>query len=251
MTAPLIQVENLVYRHPQATLPIFDNFAIGMETGACHVLLGRSGCGKSTLLRLIAGLIKPESGNITVDQGRHNPPGWKQFLFQDYDSFPWLTVFENVMKGSGPPPYPTKDKVDSILERVGLGHAKHLYPRALSGGMRKRLGFARTLVRQPKLLLLDEPFASLDIALRMEMYALLQELILEHGTTVVLVSHDLHEALLLGDHIYVLGGMPAQVATHLANPLAHPRTEAILSDPFYSKAHTLLTDSIHRNSTTF
>jgi ABC-type nitrate/sulfonate/bicarbonate transport system ATPase subunit len=244
MTTPLIQIQNLNYRHPQADKLIFDNFSREMESGACHVLLGRSGCGKSTLLRLIAGLVKPQSGMITVDGGQENPAGWKQFLFQDYDCFPWLTVFENVMLGSGPPPYPTKDKVDMILERVGLAHAAHLYPRALSGGMRKRLGFARTLVRQPKLLLLDEPFASLDIALRREMYALLQELIMEHGTTVILVSHDLHEALLLGDHIYVLGGYPVQVTTHIVNPLQHPRTESILTHDFYSKAHTVLTNAI-------
>jgi ABC-type nitrate/sulfonate/bicarbonate transport system ATPase subunit len=245
MTNDLMHVQSLAYTHDGADKTLFENFSMNFAAGKCHVLLGRSGGGKSTLLRLIAGLIKPQAGQVIIEG--ESKPGSQQFLFQDYDSFPWLTVFDNVRKGSGPPPYPSHEDVEKILSRVGLLQAKDLYPRALSGGMKKRLGFARCLVRQPRLLLLDEPFASLDIALRLEMYALLQELIAEHGTTVILVSHDLHEALLLGDTIIVLGGQSVQMVAHINNALPYPRSEEVVTDPFYAVAHAKLTAAIHNN----
>lgn len=235
---PLIEIDQMTYSHPQIHQPIFKKFSMTFTSGECHVLLGRSGCGKSTLLRLVAGLLQPQSGTIaTYHSGQ-------QFLFQDYDSFPWLTVFDNVKIGSGPPSYPSDGDVIRILERVGLSHVKDKYPKDLSGGMRKRLGFARTLIRKPQLLLLDEPFASLDIALRIEMYGLLQELILEHKTTVLLVSHDLHETLILGDQIYVLGECPATVIQQIANPFKHPRTEDIVHSEFYANTHQSIADRL-------
>jgi ABC-type nitrate/sulfonate/bicarbonate transport system ATPase subunit len=244
MIHPLIALQHIHYRHPDGDTNLFQDFSLNLEPGQCHVFLGRSGCGKSTLLRLVAGLIKPAQGAIAFPSVAAGTKIQQQFLFQDYDCFPWLTVFENVRKGSGPAPYPTADEVNAILEKVGLIHKKDVYPRSLSGGMRKRLGFARTLVRKPQLLLLDEPFASLDIALRSDMYDLLQELMADHGTTVLLVSHDLHEALILGDQLYVLGNCPATVVKHIANPFAHPRTEDIVRNEFYAQTHQLIADQL-------
>lgn len=242
MTENLVVLYNIGYQHPESDKPIFKDFSLSLEKGKCHIFLGRSGCGKSTLMRLIAGLIQPISGQVSFPGTDTSQKAWMQFLFQDYDCFPWLTVFDNVHKGSGPAPYPSAHAVEDILKRVGLWEKRDLYPRALSGGMRKRLGFARTLVRRPKLLLLDEPFASLDIALRSDMYDLLQELMAEHNTTILLVSHDLHEALVLGDTMYVLGHQPADIIYRIDNPFQHPRGEEVVQSDFYTGTHKQIAD---------
>lgn len=199
-------------------------------------LLGPSGCGKSTLLRLIAGLQKPTSGEIHVSNAMNRGVG---MLFQDYDAYPWLSVHDNVKRGSGPEPFPSLAAVNETLAAVGLNDHAKKYPAELSGGMRKRLALARCIVRQPSILLLDEPFASLDLAARFDMYALLQETACSSkstaGCSVVLVTHDIQEAILLSDRILVLSPRPMQLREVIAVPFAHPRSTANIGMPEFAR----------------
>lgn len=214
--------------------PIVDGVDLHIAPNSFNIILGRSGCGKSTLLRLIAGLEKPTQGSI---KWAKNKPKLA-YLFQDYDAYPWLNVFDNVRQGSGPAPYPKDKAIERILNDVGLWDARHKYPSELSGGMRKRLGLARCLVRRPEVLLLDEPFSALDMSLRDDMYALIQKMVADTGCTVIMISHDLHEALLLADRLLVCSPRPAKIMADIANTLPHPRGEDIVATAFYRQTHT-------------
>ncbi len=165
-------------------------------------------------------------------------------VFQSFALFPWLTVLQNVelgLEALGIESTTRRRRALAAIDLIGLDGFESAYPKELSGGMRKRLGFARCLVRAPRLLLLDEPFASLDVALKADMYGLLQELIAIQGTSVILVSHDLHEALLLGDEIYVLRNQPAAITQRFTNPFSHPRGEELVQSPFYAQTHKMVT----------
>ncbi len=238
LTAPILTVRGLDFFHGQQQ--ILGGVDLEVPARQVTVLVGPSGCGKSTLLRIFSGLETPQAGTVDFrsQPGAHGAR--LAYLFQDYDSFPWMTVEENVREGSGPQPYPAREAVEQILTEVGLADHRHKYPAELSGGMRKRLGLARCLVRRPSLLLLDEPFSSLDMATRAEMYALVQRLMRETACTIVLVSHDLHEALLLGDRLLVCSTRPMHILESIGNTLPHPRTPHIVQEPFYRETHERL-----------
>lgn len=194
-----------------------------LARGEILALVGPSGCGKSTLLRLVAGLDRPTSGRITFHDVMTHDATHVRYLFQDYDAFPWLTVYENVRSGSGCAPHPKSSDVLDMLASVGLTGTEQRYPAELSGGMRKRLALARCLVRRPRILLLDEPFSSLDIDTRHELYSLVQELWIKDGTSVLLVTHDLDEAIQLADRIIVSAPRPMRISETIDVPLRRPR----------------------------
>lgn len=219
MNQNLLQLSDVGFSYDNKT--VIKDVSLEIASGEIVSILGSSGCGKSTLLRLIAGLERPSSGDI------HGNNIVLRFLFQNYDAFPWFTVWENVHAGSGPPPYPSYSDVKAVLTEVGLWEDKDRYPAELSGGMRKRLGLARCLVRKPSIVLLDEPFSSLDIDTRWEMYELLQQLWSETACTIIIVTHDIHEAILLSDRIVVMPKTPAADLISIEVTLAHPRSEAI------------------------
>ena len=220
---------------------VLEKVNIDIPAGRIVSILGPSGCGKSTVLRLISHLEEPLGGRVATGNNNSLEKQQLRFLFQDFDAYPWYTVWQNVKLASGPKPYPSDQLVSQILDEVGLLNQKNRYPSELSGGMRKRLGLARCLVRHPSTLLLDEPFSSLDVDTRWDMYDLLQRLLLENRCTVVMVTHDIHEAILLSDNILVFSKPPVTTPHSIEVTLKRPRTEAIAELPEYAAIrHTVI-----------
>lgn len=225
--------------------PVILSVSLDIQRGTVISLLGPSGCGKSTLLRLVAGLEIPTDGQITfAADSRSRSTDLLRFLFQDYDAYPWLTVRENVRSGSGIEPLPSIDAVDEMLHRVGLADSKGRYPAELSGGMKKRLALARCLIRRPALMLLDEPFSSLDFEAKCGLYNLVQNLWAENQSTVILVTHDPHEAILLSDRILVSAPKPFRVIEDISVGFDHPRVDSIINTVEYSKIRQQLTKAL-------
>ena len=196
-----------------------NGMTLTVEKGEVHMLVGPSGCGKSTLLNLVAGLETPTSGTIKVGGVPVVGPGAERgFVFQDGGLFPWLNVQHNVEFGLKQAGIPTKERTEksrAMLARMGLGGFESRYIHELSGGMRQRVAIARSLVLNPEVLLMDEPFSALDALTREDMYGLLQELWAQIPTTVLFVTHNVREAVTLGDRVTLLAPRPARiVATH-------------------------------------
>jgi ABC-type nitrate/sulfonate/bicarbonate transport system ATPase subunit len=225
----MITVEALAF-HYQST-PVFENFDWQVEDGDFWAVLGPSGCGKSTLLALLAGLRLPNAGKVRINgKTLLRPRPQTGLVLQDYGLLPWATVRQNAGLGlevrrfygadgihapRDPAPH---QSVDRWLERLGLSAVADQYPAQLSGGQRQRTAIARTLVLQPDLLLMDEPFSSLDAPTRESLQALTLELAAEQGLALVLVTHSLEEAALLGRRILLLHEPPNRAATIIENP---------------------------------
>ncbi|HDR9759526.1 TPA: ABC transporter ATP-binding protein [Burkholderia cepacia] len=213
-------------------------------------LLGPSGCGKSTVLNALAGFVRPTAGSVTVGGRPVDAPGPERgVVFQDANVFPWMTVEENVTAG----PRFRGQRVDKdmkrraadIIRRVGLaGHEKHL-PRELSGGMRQRLGLARTLLNDPGMLLMDEPFGALDAQTRIIMQELLLELWERDKKTVLFITHDLDEALLLGDRVIVMSASPGKVKFEHVVGFPRPRDYSLTGTFEFQQAKQKLFDILH------
>jgi NitT/TauT family transport system ATP-binding protein len=205
------------------------------------ILLGPSGCGKSTVLRMIAGLETPSAGRITLAGRPVNGPGRERgMVFQGYTSFPWLNVRDNVGYGlriNGDVDALAEGTVGHFLDRVGLSQFADAWPHQLSGGMRQRVALARALANTPDVLLMDEPFGALDAETRWQMQELLLDVIRRERMTVVMVTHDVEEALLLGDQVVFLSRHPGRVRTILHPPFksdaAIGTREALRAHPRY------------------
>jgi NitT/TauT family transport system ATP-binding protein len=225
----MITVEALTF-HYQAT-PVFENFNWQVEYGDSWAILGPSGCGKSTLLALLAGLRFPSAGKVRINgEALLRPRPHTRVILQDYGLLPWATVRQNAGLGlkvrnfygadgiHAPRDHPPDQSVDSWLERLGLSAVADKYPAQLSGGQRQRTAIARTLVLKPDLLLMDEPFSSLDAPTRESLQALSLELAAEQSLTLVLVTHSLEEAALLGRKILLLNAPPNRATQVIENP---------------------------------
>ncbi len=203
--------------------PVLSGIRLTLAPGEIVSLVGASGCGKSTLLRIIAGLDVEYRGSVRLDgkpvQGVGQDIG---FVFQEPRLFPWLTVAENVAFDLGRAG--RKDaKALALLDEVGLSGLDQRLPKQLSGGQAQRVAIARGLYREPRVLLLDEPFSAVDAFTRMKLQDLLVSLARKHGITVLLVTHDAEEAVLLSDRVLVLEAGPGRVARELGIDLARPR----------------------------
>ncbi|HEX7995954.1 MAG TPA: ABC transporter ATP-binding protein, partial [Streptosporangiaceae bacterium] len=196
-------------------------------------LLGPSGCGKSTLLRIIAGALEPDAGSV-VAGGRQvsGPAPDRGMLFQSPMLFPWLTTKQNVLFGPRAQRAARVEERDdpeldalagAILETVGLGQFSDAFPHELSGGMQHRAAFARAMVTRPSLLLMDEPFGALDALTRVRMHEFLLQMWEQYQITIVFVTHDIEEAVLLGDRVAVMGGGPPRICEVIQVPLRRPR----------------------------
>jgi NitT/TauT family transport system ATP-binding protein len=197
---------------------VLENIDITIESGSFVALVGPSGCGKTTLLKMLLGEERPTSGRILLDGVPLKPePDWDRgVVFQRYSVFPHLTVLGNVLVGRefeksrflgrlfGTRREAAVEDARTLLKSVGLSDHENKYPAALSGGMQQRLALAQALMRKPKVLLLDEPFGALDPGIRAEVHALMNELWVEQGITVVMVTHDLSEAFRLGTRVIAL-----------------------------------------------
>ncbi|MET0185846.1 MAG: ABC transporter ATP-binding protein, partial [Achromobacter sp.] len=207
--------------------------------GEFVALLGPSGCGKSTLLNLIAGFEAASGGTLTVAGTPITQPGPDRgVVFQEAALFPWLNVWENVVFGpkiAGLPRSQYEDRAREMLEITGLsGFTKHL-PVQLSGGMRQRVGIARVLTLGSKVLLMDEPFGALDAQTRLTMQELLLSVWQTLRTTVVFVTHDIDEAILLADTIYVMSARPGRIATRITVPIERPRSIDLITGDVFNR----------------
>jgi NitT/TauT family transport system ATP-binding protein len=215
--------------------PVLDRIDLVIDKGEFVSLIGPSGCGKSTLLKLISGLTSPGSGSILVD-GQTPVQARKtvSYIFQDATLLPWRTVSRNVGLGLELEHVSLEtriQKVDSLIELVGLSHVARAYPRQLSGGMKMRVSVARALATTPRLLLMDEPFGALDEMTRDRLNEELLRLRAEQNWTAVFVTHSVAEAVFLSTRIIVLAPSPGRVAQEITIPLPFPRTSATRESP--------------------
>jgi NitT/TauT family transport system ATP-binding protein len=201
-------------------------------------ILGPSGCGKSTLLNMVAGFDRPTGGSVRFSGEEIVAPSpQRAVVFQEPALFPWLSVMQNVVFGpktQGQPAAEYRARAAQIIEQVGLQGFESSYPAELSGGMRQRVGIARVLIMQPQVLLMDEPFGSLDAQTR----SLMQELLLavweRHHQTVLFVTHDIEEALLLADSVSVMTARPGRIKTRLPVDLPRPRALDVVTSPLFN-----------------
>src|ERR1700749_1962634 len=210
--------------------PVLSDVSMSMKTGEIVALLGRSGSGKSTLLRLIAGLTRPTQGTVKIGGEPVDGPAKEvAMVFQSFALFPWLDVLDNVEIGprsNGGPLDETRKRALKEIDTIGLDGFESAYPKELSGGMRQRVGFARALVMQPKILLMDEPFSALELltpeTLRTDLLDLWQDKTIP-TKAIFVVTHNIEEAVLLADRIIVLGRNPGRVRTDFEVNLPSPR----------------------------
>jgi sulfonate transport system ATP-binding protein len=200
---------------------------IDLVVGRCEVvsLVGTSGCGKSTLLRIVSGLERPSSGEVRIERRLVTTPTPDvAMVFQEPRLMPWLTVRDNVRLALiGLPRDAQNARIDEALDKVGLADFAGALPRQLSGGMAQRAAIARALVRKPSVLLLDEPFSALDSFTRLKLQDHLAALWRDGGFTLILVTHDVEEAVILSDRVVVMRGQPGRIACEIAIDLPRPR----------------------------
>jgi NitT/TauT family transport system ATP-binding protein len=201
-------------------------------------ILGPSGCGKSTLLNMVAGFDRPTGGSVRVAGEEILAPSPRRaVVFQEPALFPWLTVFDNVVFGpktQGRPSAEYRAHAAQIIEQVGLRGFEANYPAELSGGMRQRVGIARVLIMRPEVLLMDEPFGSLDAQTRSLMQELLLEVWERHHQTVLFVTHDIEEALLLADRVCVMTARPGRIKKSIAVGTPRPRSIEVTTTPEFN-----------------
>jgi ABC-type nitrate/sulfonate/bicarbonate transport system ATPase subunit len=220
----------------KAALLVVDGVSFEVASGEFVALVGPSGCGKSTLMNIIAGFERPDAGSVLIDGKEQKGPGKNGILISQYGSvFPWLTVRENLMFGLEEQDRSLagarrskEDLADHYAAMVGLKGFEKSYPHELSGGMLKRVELARALVVKPEILYMDEPFSALDALMNLRMRDELLRILAEERHTVLLITHDVEEAVHMADRVIVLGPRPASIQATFEVPFAHPRK---LSEP--------------------
>jgi NitT/TauT family transport system ATP-binding protein len=240
---PHVTIRGLSKRFDDAV--IYDNFDLDIPRGQLVSVFGPNGCGKSTLINMIAGLTPADAGEILFDGMRLGEIKFG-YVFQNYREalFPWLRAFDNIaypLKMMKVAPADRKARTERLVARLGIKLDLNLYPYHMSGGQQQLVSIMRALVVEPEILFLDEPFSALDYEMTLFMREQLQKLFMESGTTMVMVSHDLEEAVYLADRVLLLSRRPARIADFAPVGLARPRADATLSDPEFVrlKAHCL------------
>lgn len=252
----MINIHNLSFGYPN-TPELFRNISLHISRGETWAILGPSGCGKTTLLYLLAGLKFPTSGEVTIHGEKIlRPRPHSGLILQDYGLLPWSTVRENVALGVNvrkfygadgkhtPDDFIPKDNVESWIQRLGLSEVVDKFPAQLSGGQRQRTAIARTLALEPDLLLMDEPFSSLDAITRENLQNLTLSLCEEQNITLVIVTHAIEEAAMLGKKILLLDTAPNSTARIFENPNAGSRNSA----EFHAMCETLWGEMQKRNA---
>jgi ABC-type nitrate/sulfonate/bicarbonate transport system ATPase subunit len=223
-----------------------ENVSISLAQGEFLAIIGPSGCGKSTLLRLAAGLDFPTSGEVTF-AGRpvSCPSPERGLVFQAYNSFPWLSVRQNIAFGlDGDAVAQREDEIKKWLEVTGLSEFSDSYPKTLSGGMRQRMALARSMIMNPKLLLLDEPFGALDEHTRERMQQLLLRTVAASSCSIIIVTHDVREAILLSDRVIQMSPRPGKVENVFLSPLSKPRSREQMKTPEFMALHQKIVDQL-------
>jgi len=250
MSKALLDLTQLGMRFPtpNGEFIALKNVNLQIEKGEFVSLIGHSGCGKSTVLNLVAGLHLPTDGGVIVDGREVSGPGPERaVVFQNHSLLPWLTVYQNVElavkqiarqhSGSNNTNQWIKDQVEHYLDLIQMSHAADKKPDEISGGMKQRVGIARALALQPKVLLMDEPFGALDALTRAHLQDSLMKIQAELNNTVIMITHDVDEAVLLSDKIVMMtNGPAATIGEVLAIDLPRPRDRvALADDPQYQK----------------
>jgi NitT/TauT family transport system ATP-binding protein len=241
-----LQDVSLSYRtEADSSLLALDHINLQVQPGEFLCIVGPSGCGKSTLLHLIAALQKPTSGSVLIDDNLVASPGTDRILiFQEHGLFPWLTVGQNVefgMKMKGLPKAEREEKTRYYLRLVHLSQFKDSRPHQLSGGMRQRVALARALATEPDVLLMDEPFAALDAQTRDLLHDELEKIWAETGRTIIFVTHNVREAVRLGDRVALMSFRPGRIKQEFAVDLPRPRH---LEDPNVARAAREILDHL-------
>ncbi|SDB54091.1 ABC transporter ATP-binding protein [Belnapia rosea] len=249
-----LEISQLSVAFPKAPVPVLREIDLQIARGEYVSVIGHSGCGKSTLLNVIAGLLPATAGGVVLEGREIAGPGPdRAVVFQNHSLLPWLTCYENVRLAVDQTLGRTLSRAerhDWVLENLGLvrmTHAKDKRPNEISGGMKQRIGIARALSMKPKVLLLDEPFGALDALTRAHLQDQVMEIHASRGTTVVMITHDVDEAVLLSDRIVMLTNGPnARIGEILEVDLPRPRDRlALAADPRFVAARTSVLEFLH------
>ncbi|MGP6170005.1 ABC transporter ATP-binding protein [Microbacterium sp. A204] len=240
--SPFIEVRDVsqVFRTTsRGEVAALKDIDLTIREGEFLSVLGPSGCGKSTLMRIVAGLVPPTSGEVLLQGKRVTKPGRDVgVVFQQAALFPWRTVKKNVLLSAemlGLDSTQAEARAEELLEMVGLGHAKNLYPYELSGGMQQRASIARALLHDPALLLMDEPFGALDALTRETMGLELLRIWDQSRKTVIFITHDVDEALFLADRVLVMAARPGRINELIEVDLPRPRDLDMMSSPEFGE----------------
>jgi NitT/TauT family transport system ATP-binding protein len=238
---PILEINSLrkIFHIKGSSLTVLDGIDFSVNKGEMICILGRSGCGKSTLLKMLAGFLSPSSGEILLNGKPVADPGPDRcVVFQEDTLFPWLTVKENIafgLKGQTRDKKAFDEEVERFLSLVGLSEFRNYLPREISGGMKQRVALARVLILKPEVLLMDEPFASLDAQTREEMQNFLLSLWENLSHTIIFVTHDVTEAVTLADRILVMSKDPGRICEEIRVDLPRPRKREKSDFLFFSR----------------
>ncbi|HUL91788.1 MAG TPA: ABC transporter ATP-binding protein [Burkholderiales bacterium] len=257
MTERYLQIDGVrkVFETKKGAFCALEGISLDIRAGEFVSLIGHSGCGKSTLLNIVAGLLEASEGHILLANREVTGPGPDRgVVFQNHSLLPWLTCFENVQLavervfGATEKKAAVKDRVQRALELVQLGHAEDKYPHEISGGMKQRVGIARALSIEPKVLLLDEPLGALDALTRARLQDELMRIVSTTGSTVLMVTHDVDEAVLLSDRVVMMtNGPAARIGGVLEIDLPRPRNRlALAGDRRYMALRAELLEFLYR-----
>ncbi len=243
---------SLSYASERGALQVLDDVSYGIDEGDFVAIIGPSGCGKTTMMNMLAGFLKPTSGQVLLDGEPVEGPGPERgVIFQEYGVFPWLSVKDNIafglrLKASRR----NAREIDEICARymrlMGLSDFANAFPKTLSGGMRQRLAIARAYAVQPQFLLMDEPFGALDAQTRSNMQNLLLEALATERKTVMLITHSVEEAIYLASRIIVVTARPARVREIIDVPFGYPRSEGLHEEKLFGELRSHIRDVVMR-----
>jgi nitrate/nitrite transport system ATP-binding protein len=256
INSPFLEIKNVskVYPTPTGNYTVLENVDLAVTEGEFVCLIGHSGCGKSTLLNMISGFTEPTTGIVNLEDNPIVEPGPdRMVVFQNYALLPWKTAYENVYLAVQTvfpklPPAEWKAITDEHIDMVGLTEAADKRPNELSGGMKQRVSIARALAIRPKVLILDEPFGALDPSTREELQDELLAIWRDHKITVLMITHDIDEALYLADRVVMMTNGPAATIGEILNlPFSRPRNRSrMMEDPRYYELRNEALDFLYR-----
>lgn len=239
MASLVIEELGKTFGEGEKAVTALQDISMQVEEGEFAVVVGPSGCGKSTLLNIVAGLEQETEGQALINGRRIKGPGADRgMVFQSYTLFPWLTVRKNVEFGLRIKGIPADERAKTArryLELVGLSEFENALPSELSGGMKQRTAIARVLANKPEMLLMDEPFGALDAQTRLQLQDLTLDVWREENATVLFITHDIDEAILLADNVYVMSKRPGKIVEKIKVEIDRPRDHRISLTPEFSQ----------------